>query len=81
MTSTSRFSTIHGFAIHHVKKIAKRDFGEYLDKVIQNKTSFDIYVCDSVDKEEVDQFIDRWPEFNVFIGDYKKYVKQSKNSR
>ena len=84
MTAPSRFSTINGFAIHHVRKIAEKHFGDYLDKVEPNEKYFEIHVCDKVDKKEVDDFIDRNTEvfkFQILLVTTCPYPKPTKTSK
>lgn len=69
-------STINNFNLANARSIGKRYFGQHLDKVLHNINCFDIYIYDSVDKKELDRFVDKWKEFNVILIARTPYKKQ-----
>lgn len=74
-------SSIGGLYEAQAKQIVKRYFGGNFEKIVHCGTSFDIYIKDSVDKKELEKFMDMWPEFNINLSTSTRYEKQSKSKK
>lgn len=81
MSAKSKKSSISGFYITQAKQIAKRYFGGDFDKIIHGGKVFEIYIKDSVNKEDLDEFMDMYPEFNVNLLASIRYEKQTKSKK
>lgn len=74
-------SSINGLYTAQAKQIVKRYFGGNFEKIVHCGTSFDIYIKDSVDKKELEKFMDMWPEFNINLVVSVRYEKQIKSKK
>lgn len=63
----SRNSTINNWNISHAKSIGRRYFGDNMRACQHAGSVFNIFIYDSVDRKKIDEFQERWPEFNIII--------------
>lgn len=78
MSTASNTTSINGLYKSQAKQISERFFKDGFEKIVQNTDTYDIYLKDSVSEEELENFSDMWPEFNLFIARYTKYEKKPK---